>query len=302
MAYRVTVARSTPRTVLELRRTVRADHAGEDIDTGMRALYEFAASTGLVSAGPPSTTYLAEFGAGASTEVDFTLPVTAGFGVETGEVCLRRAESRLMVQTTHQGDYQRIGAAYQAIDEWLSESEYQPIGPPTEVYLIGPEETVSARDLLTEIRIPVALAELAVRVGNSFEQTVAQVREVLTAQGFDVLSEIDVRAALPAEGASSMEGYVILGVCDPHLARQALEVDRAIGLLLPSNVVVRAEGHATLVEALDPDLLVTRSGQPALGPIAAQIRRGLSSALRLLAERSAAPASTSTAPPHDPRS
>ena len=76
-----------------------------------------------------------------------------------------------------------------------------------------------------------------------------------------------------------MEEYVILGACRPPSARQALAVDRSIGLLLPCNVVVRATGSGTAVEALDPQVMVTLTGRPELKPVADEIGRRLADTL-----------------------
>ena len=65
-----------------------------------------------------------------------------------------------------------------------------------------------------------------------------------------------------------MEDYLILGACNPPLAHRALQADRRIGLLLPCNVVVRADGGQTIVEALDPRSWSTSPGEPTLQPVA----------------------------------
>jgi uncharacterized protein (DUF302 family) len=283
MSYHVTVDHSAPHIVLELRRTVHADRAGDDIGNGMRALYELAGTTGLVPTGPPSTTYRGEFGPGTGTEADFTLPVSGGSLAGADEkVTIRKSEPGMHARTTHHGDYRRIGDAYRAVDEWIRTSEFRPVGPPTEVYLIGPDDAMSSHDLLTEIRVPIAPAELTVRVSAPFTDTLATVRTALAEQGFGVLTEIDVRATLLAKLGTTMENYTILGACNPGLAHRALEIDRRIGLLLPCNVVVRTDGDTTVVEAVDPDLLVQQTGQPAMDPIARAARVGLAAALDLL--------------------
>jgi uncharacterized protein (DUF302 family) len=117
-----------------------------------------------------------------------------------------------------------------------------------------------------------------------FEEAVARTREALAEQGFGVLTEIDVQATLKAKLALDMEPYLILGACNPQLAHQALEVERDIGLLLPCNVVVRRDGDRTLVQALDPQVMVSLPGLPALQPVADEAGRRLSAALKTVAE------------------
>jgi uncharacterized protein (DUF302 family) len=115
-----------------------------------------------------------------------------------------------------------------------------------------------------------------------FAATVSRVRDALKDQGFGVLTEIDVTATLRAKLGEEMEDYLILGACNPPSARQALGIDRSIGLLLPCNVVVRATPEGTLVEALDPQVMVTLTERPELKPVADEVSRRLASALATL--------------------
>ncbi|MER6516536.1 DUF302 domain-containing protein [Streptomyces sp. NPDC001553] len=121
-----------------------------------------------------------------------------------------------------------------------------------------------------------------IRLTSDFTTTVAAVREALAAQGFGILTEIDVTATLKAKLGHDMEDYLILGACNPPLAHRALDVDRTIGLLLPCNVVVRADEGETVVQALDPDTMVTLTGLPALQPVAEEAGRRLDAALAAL--------------------
>jgi uncharacterized protein (DUF302 family) len=123
---------------------------------------------------------------------------------------------------------------------------------------------------------------MTTRLRAPFSETVERVRAALKDQGFGVLTEIDVRATLRDRLGEEMEDYLILGACNPPLAHRALEVDRRIGLLLPCNVVVRADGDDTVVEALDPQVMVGVSGQAALEPVAAEATRRLTAALERL--------------------
>ncbi|MEU2897466.1 DUF302 domain-containing protein [Streptomyces sp. NPDC088106] len=121
-----------------------------------------------------------------------------------------------------------------------------------------------------------------VRLDTDFDTTVTAVREALADQGFGILTEIDVTATLKAKLDHDMEDYLILGACNPPLARQALEADRGIGLLLPCNVVVRRDGDGTLVQALDPGTMVTLTGLDTLKPVADDATARLDAALAAL--------------------
>jgi uncharacterized protein (DUF302 family) len=123
-----------------------------------------------------------------------------------------------------------------------------------------------------------------ITVDTPFADTVARVRAALAEQGFGVLTEIDVTATMRAKLGQVMEDYVILGACNPPFAREALDVDRGIGVLLPCNVVVRSAEAGTIVEALDPQVMVTLAGRAELGQVAGEVGRRLSAALAELGE------------------
>ena len=120
---------------------------------------------------------------------------------------------------------------------------------------------------------------ITIRTPVPFTEAVARVREALKAQGFGVLTEIDVQATLRDKLGEEMEEYLILGACNPPLAHRALAADRRIGLLLPCNVVVRTEAGQTVIEALDPQTMVAVAGQPALQPVADEAAARLRAAL-----------------------
>ncbi|EID55056.1 DUF302 domain-containing protein [Saccharomonospora xinjiangensis] len=123
---------------------------------------------------------------------------------------------------------------------------------------------------------------IAVRLQAPMGETVERVRAALAEQGFGVLTEIDVQATLKSKLGEETEPYLILGACNPQLAHRALGVDRRIGMLLPCNVVVRADGDSTVVEALDPQVMVTVPKEPGLQPIADEALRRLRSALETI--------------------
>jgi uncharacterized protein (DUF302 family) len=120
---------------------------------------------------------------------------------------------------------------------------------------------------------------ITIRTPIPFAEAVARVREALKAQGFGVLTEIDVQATLRDKLGQDMEDYLILGACNPPLAHRALDADRKIGLLLPCNVVVRTTGGQTIIEALNPQVMVQVAGQPSLKPVADEATSRIRAAL-----------------------
>ncbi len=121
---------------------------------------------------------------------------------------------------------------------------------------------------------------LSTRVDRPFPEALEATRVALDGQGFGVLSEIDLAGTLKAKLDVDLPAQVVLGACRPPLARAALEAEPSIGLLLPCNVVVRAlDERTTLVEALDPQVMVTVTDNDALAEVAADARERLSAAL-----------------------
>jgi uncharacterized protein (DUF302 family) len=120
---------------------------------------------------------------------------------------------------------------------------------------------------------------ITIHIAVPFAEAVPRVRDALRAQGFGVLTEIDVQATLRDKLGENMEPYLILGACNPPLAHRALSADRRIGLLLPCNVVVRAEAGQTVLEALDPQAMVAVAGEASLQPVADEAAIRLRAAL-----------------------
>ncbi|MFI5488592.1 DUF302 domain-containing protein [Micromonospora echinaurantiaca] len=121
---------------------------------------------------------------------------------------------------------------------------------------------------------------MTIRVSAGFAPTLERVRAALKDQGFGVLTEIDLRSTLREKLGVELAEYVILGACNPPLAHRAVQADPGIGLLLPCNVVVRADGpDSTLVQAMDPQVMVRLSDAPELPAVADEAAARLRAAL-----------------------
>lgn len=116
-------------------------------------------------------------------------------------------------------------------------------------------------------------------VARPFDQVVTEVREALAAQGFGVLTEIDVKTTLKNKIDVDVADQIILGACSPRHAHRALQADPSIGLLLPCNVVVRSDGDTTLVEAIDPQMMVELSDADDMKAIADEVSGKLQAAI-----------------------
>ncbi|APX00433.1 DUF302 domain-containing protein [Arthrobacter sp. QXT-31] len=131
---------------------------------------------------------------------------------------------------------------------------------------------------------------LTTTVDLPWAEALDRARDALAAQGFGILTEINVRstfqAKLGAEAADAVGDYVILGARNPALASRALATEPEIGALLPCNVVVRRNKDAekTTVEAIDPQTMVQLSAAPAVKEIADDAGTRLRKALADLGE------------------
>lgn len=128
---------------------------------------------------------------------------------------------------------------------------------------------------------------MSVTAALPFAQAVERTRAELAQEGFGVLSEIDISAALKSKLDADFRPYVILGACNPPLALRALTAERDIGLLLPCNVIVYAgdaEGES-VVAAMDPVEALSLTGNDEVRPVAAEVKARLRRVLEAVGGR-----------------
>lgn len=129
-----------------------------------------------------------------------------------------------------------------------------------------------------------AAYKLKTELDLPFEEADARVREELEAEGFGVLTEIDVKETLKKKLDVDFRPYQILGACNPPLAHRALSAETDIGLLLPCNVIVYEgdEPGTSVVAALDPVAQLGLTGREDLKPLAEEVRERMERVLAAL--------------------
>jgi uncharacterized protein (DUF302 family) len=121
------------------------------------------------------------------------------------------------------------------------------------------------------------------RVELSFEEAVQATKAALAQEGFGQLTEIDAQAKMKEKVGADMEPYVILGMCNPKLAYQALQVETEIGLLLPCNVIVYEKEGSVHVAAQKPSLMSQMVPGEALKVVADEAEKRILVALNSIA-------------------
>ena len=114
------------------------------------------------------------------------------------------------------------------------------------------------------------------KVSFSFDQALEKVAAELKAEGFGVLTEIDVKATIKKKLGVDFRNYRILGACNPDFAHTALSSEDKIGVLLPCNVVVQEHEDGTVeVSAMAPAGIMQAVGNPALSEMAAKVQAAM---------------------------
>ena len=119
-------------------------------------------------------------------------------------------------------------------------------------------------------------------VDAEFEAVDGRTRAALTAHGFGVLTEIDVKATMKKKLDVDMSPYRILGACNPKMAHQAIGMEPRVGAMLPCNVILREVDGGVEVSAIDPVASMQAIDNPALHAVAGQVRELLATAVEAI--------------------
>ncbi|SHM67182.1 Uncharacterized conserved protein, DUF302 family [Roseovarius litoreus] len=112
--------------------------------------------------------------------------------------------------------------------------------------------------------------------GATLEDVDTRTRSALSDHGFGVLTEIDVQSTLKKKIGAEIDGYRILGACNPNMAHEALQVEPQVGAMLPCNVILREVDDGVEVSAIDPVASMQAIDNDDLKHVAGQVRDMLS--------------------------
>ncbi len=120
-------------------------------------------------------------------------------------------------------------------------------------------------------------------IQSGFDEAIERVKKALSAEGFGVLTEIDVRETLKKKLNVEFRPYRILGACNPPFAHKALEAEDKIGTMLPCNVIVQDAGGGKIeIAAIDPVASMQAVKNPELSSVAGEVRAKLQSVIERL--------------------
>lgn len=108
-----------------------------------------------------------------------------------------------------------------------------------------------------------------------FEETVEKVTNLLTEEGFGILTKIDIQQKMKEKLGKEMGKYLILGACHPSSAHEAIQNEIEIGLLLPCNVIVYEKEGEVFVSAIRPSVAMGFVNNPQIEQVAANIEQSL---------------------------
>jgi effector-binding domain-containing protein len=154
MPYEVKVKEVPPQHVAEVRRHTTVDLLGPTIDEAFRTLMDSLGRAHEHPTGPPLIVYDRMDLPGRRAEIEVCVPVGYRY-MGDDDVGIEELKGCAMASTMHRGPYGAVGAAYEALSEWIRDNAMVVDGPPREIYLTDPRETPDPADLVTEIEFPI---------------------------------------------------------------------------------------------------------------------------------------------------
>jgi uncharacterized protein (DUF302 family) len=96
-----------------------------------------------------------------------------------------------------------------------------------------------------------------VKTKKSIDNAISNLTENLKEIGFGVLETLDFKKILSEKGLEFADNYRLMEVCNPHLAKQVLEANPDLGLLLPCTIAVYQKDNENFISLARPTSLLS---------------------------------------------
>ena len=109
-------------------------------------------------------------------------------------------------------------------------------------------------------------------VSGEFDDVVVKVTDEFKKVGFGLITEIDMAQKLKEKLDKSIDPYMILGVCHPGFAYEAIQAEPNIGVFLPCKVIVKQLGDNRIeVVSSNPAMLMKMLNNESLDKLADEV-------------------------------
>lgn len=144
-----------------------------------------------------------------------------------------------------------------------------------EDFLLWLQRPLSATVATDPTRREMSPYHFSLTIHQSFEVAVDKTKAALAEHGFEIVSEIDMSKLISEKLGEDHYPYLILGVANPGFFREAVDSEPSVGVLLPSNVVVRADADRVMIDFMDPSVVLDLVGEEGVHDLAEEIRTRL---------------------------
>ncbi|MBW8077840.1 MAG: DUF302 domain-containing protein [Gallionella sp.] len=106
-------------------------------------------------------------------------------------------------------------------------------------------------------------------IPDTVDHAIERATKALAAEGFGVLTRIDMHSKIKEKTGKDIIPTVILGACNPNLAYEAYTANSDVASLLPCNAVIREIGPGKIsLEFVMPTAMMRMLGDSKLAELA----------------------------------
>lgn len=97
----------------------------------------------------------------------------------------------------------------------------------------------------------------SINTSKDVNQIISDITENLKHIGFGVLGTLDFKEIFEKKGIEFGKNYKLLEVCNPNVAKNVLETNPELGLLLPCTIAVYQKNNQNIISLAKPTSLLS---------------------------------------------